>query len=284
MNGSPGYPGGPSVGGSSFHRTSYLRVSPSTSRSSRSNPLVIDHAHGFPLARPDGRECRDHPMDCRRLQGSRSASGTTAACPVAWSPNAVAAQVTQGWFTAFPDMSVKQMNRVVSDDAVAAEVQFTGTNTGPVMMAGKEIPPTGRGVVGKGTYFVRVKNGKVVEFNSYPRHRGHDDVVGVHASDVEGFTRTLGGSGRHRQERRGASELDLLPCQARPLGPPRRGTEWAVQLPTRWAVRNQNPGTCQHRSCPQSPTVDRDSLRGAVKPRPTRPIGGCLRRRSEKRP
>ncbi len=51
--------------------------------------------------------------------------------------------------------------------------QFTGTNTGPVMMAGKEIPPTGRGVVGKGTYFVRVKNGKVVEFNSYP------DIAGM---------------------------------------------------------------------------------------------------------
>jgi predicted ester cyclase len=62
---------------------------------------------------------------------------------------------------------------VVSDDAVAAEVQFTGTNTGPMLMAGKEIPPTGRGVVGKGTYFVRVKNGKVVEFNSYP------DIAGM---------------------------------------------------------------------------------------------------------
>jgi predicted ester cyclase len=41
------------------------------------------------------------------------------------------------------------------------------------MMAGKEIPPTGRGVVGKATYFVRVKNGKVVEFNSYP------DIAGM---------------------------------------------------------------------------------------------------------
>jgi len=46
-----------------------------------------------------------------------------------------------------------------ADDAVAAEVQFTGTNTGPMMMAGKEIPPTGKPVVGKGTYFARVRNG-----------------------------------------------------------------------------------------------------------------------------
>ena len=79
----------------------------------------------------------------------------------------------QAWFTAFPDMSVKQMNRVVGEDAVAAEVQFTGTNTGPMMMAGKEIPPTGKGVVGKGTYFARAKDGKIVEFNSYP------DIAGM---------------------------------------------------------------------------------------------------------
>jgi steroid delta-isomerase-like uncharacterized protein len=79
----------------------------------------------------------------------------------------------QAWFTAFPDMSVKQINRVVSDDSVAAEIQFTGTNTGPMMMGGKEIPPTGKAVVGKGTYFARAKDGKAVEFNSYP------DIAGL---------------------------------------------------------------------------------------------------------
>jgi predicted ester cyclase len=78
------------------------------------------------------------------------------------------ARMAQAWFTAFPDMSVKQTNRVVSDDAVGAEVQFTGTNSGPMMMAGKEIPPTGKSVIGRGTYFARVRDGKVVEFNSYP--------------------------------------------------------------------------------------------------------------------
>jgi len=82
-------------------------------------------------------------------------------------------QYAQTWFTAFPDMSVKLTNRVVGDDAVAAEVQFTGTNTGPMMMAGKEIPPTGKSVIGRGTYFARVKGGKIVEFNSYP------DIAGM---------------------------------------------------------------------------------------------------------
>jgi steroid delta-isomerase-like uncharacterized protein len=77
-------------------------------------------------------------------------------------------QYAQAWFTAFPDMNVKQTNRVVGEDAVAGEVEFTGTNNGPMMMAGNEIPPTGKNVIGKATYFVHVRNGKVVEFNSYP--------------------------------------------------------------------------------------------------------------------
>jgi predicted ester cyclase len=38
-------------------------------------------------------------------------------------------QYAQAWFTAFPGMSVKQTNRVVGEDSVAAELQFTGTNT-----------------------------------------------------------------------------------------------------------------------------------------------------------
>lgn len=82
-------------------------------------------------------------------------------------------QYAQAWFTAFPDMSVKQTNRVVGEDTVAAELEFTGTNTGPMMMAGNEIPPTGKSVAGKGAYFARVAGGKVVEFNSYP------DIAGM---------------------------------------------------------------------------------------------------------
>ena len=84
-----------------------------------------------------------------------------------------ARQYMQAWFTAFPDMRIRQTNRVVSDDAAAAEVEFTGTNTGPMMMAGTEIPPTGKSVVGRGAYFARVEDGKVVQFSSHP------DVAGL---------------------------------------------------------------------------------------------------------
>lgn len=77
------------------------------------------------------------------------------------------------WARAFPDMQVKQINRVVGDDAVAAEVEFTGTNTGPMSMAGKEIPPTNKTVIGRGSYIARVRDGKIVEFSSHP------DVAGL---------------------------------------------------------------------------------------------------------
>jgi predicted ester cyclase len=81
----------------------------------------------------------------------------------------------QAWFTAFPDMKVTQVRRLVDGDQVGAEIQFTGTNSGPMMMGGKEIPPTGKTVVGHGVYFARADGGKVVEFSAAP------DVMGVMA-------------------------------------------------------------------------------------------------------
>jgi predicted ester cyclase len=77
------------------------------------------------------------------------------------------------WAAAFPDMQLKVLDRVVGDDAVAGEVEFTGTNSGPLQMGGAEIPPTNRSVVGRGTYIARVRGGKVVEFSSHP------DVAGM---------------------------------------------------------------------------------------------------------
>jgi steroid delta-isomerase-like uncharacterized protein len=82
-------------------------------------------------------------------------------------------QYFNGWVTAFPDMQAKVTWRVVGEDEVASEIEFTGTNTGPMAMAGNEIPPTNKPVIGRGTYFLRVRDGKVVEFNSHP------DVAGI---------------------------------------------------------------------------------------------------------
>ena len=79
----------------------------------------------------------------------------------------------EAWMTAFPDMQVKQVARVVGEDAVAAEIEFTGTNSGPMVMGGMEMPATNKSVVGRGSYIAFVRDGKVVEF------RAHPDAAGV---------------------------------------------------------------------------------------------------------
>jgi steroid delta-isomerase-like uncharacterized protein len=75
----------------------------------------------------------------------------------------------QGWFTAFPDIRITVTNRLVTEDQVASELNFAGTNSGALQLApGATIPATGKKVNGKGTYFVRFKDGKPVEVHSYP--------------------------------------------------------------------------------------------------------------------
>jgi steroid delta-isomerase-like uncharacterized protein len=77
------------------------------------------------------------------------------------------------WLTAFPDMQVKALNRVTGGDAVAAEVEFRGTNTGPMVMGDQEMPATNKAVVGTGVYFARYRDGKAIEFSAHP------DVAGM---------------------------------------------------------------------------------------------------------
>ena len=55
-----------------------------------------------------------------------------------------AAAYVQAWFTAFPDMRVRRTNRVIGEDSVAGEIEFTGTNTGPLAMGGMELRRPGR--------------------------------------------------------------------------------------------------------------------------------------------
>lgn len=83
-------------------------------------------------------------------------------------------QYLQGWFSAFPDIKITVTNRVITEDQLAAELDFVGTNTGALQLApgAPAIPATGRKVNGKGTYFVRFKNGKPVEVHSYPDAAG----------------------------------------------------------------------------------------------------------------
>lgn len=84
-----------------------------------------------------------------------------------------ARRYVEAWFTAFPDIEIRRTHRVVSDDEVAGELEFTGTNNGPLEMGGGTMPSTGKTVKGKGAYFARVENGKITSFSTYP------DVAGM---------------------------------------------------------------------------------------------------------
>lgn len=83
------------------------------------------------------------------------------------------------WFTAFPDMTARTTNRIIGHDSVAVEMEFTGTHTGPMRMGDAELPATGVSVVGHGSYLLRVRDGKGVEFSSYPDLAGLLQQLGV---------------------------------------------------------------------------------------------------------
>lgn len=87
----------------------------------------------------------------------------------------------QSWFAAFPDLKTVVHRHVVSEDQLAAEVEFTGTNTGPLQVApgAPAIPATGRPVRGRGTYFVRFEGGKAAEIRSYPDAAGLMTQLGL---------------------------------------------------------------------------------------------------------
>ncbi|MEU7532084.1 ester cyclase [Saccharothrix sp. NPDC042600] len=90
-----------------------------------------------------------------------------------------ARQAMRQWFTAFPDMHIDVTNRVVGDEAVAGELRFTGTNTGPLELGGATIPPTGRKVDTSGTYFVKTVEGKVSQFHTHANTFGMMAQLGL---------------------------------------------------------------------------------------------------------
>ncbi len=68
---------------------------------------------------------------------------------------------------------------MIGDDALATEVEWTGTNSGPMVFGGSELPPTNRTVRGRGSYMARVKDGKVTEFRSHPDMAGLATQLGL---------------------------------------------------------------------------------------------------------
>lgn len=92
---------------------------------------------------------------------------------------AEARRYVESMFTAFPDLHLRETNRIIGDDTVAAEVELTGTHTGPLRMGDQQIPPTGRRVANRATVFVRIKDGKIKEFHTHPDAMGMMTQLGV---------------------------------------------------------------------------------------------------------
>ena len=63
------------------------------------------------------------------------------------------------WKTAFPDFKLRVQNVVISEDHIAVELEFSGTNNGPLKFGDQpEIHATNKRVTNKGCYFAKVKN------------------------------------------------------------------------------------------------------------------------------
>ena len=81
-----------------------------------------------------------------------------------------AQQFFENWLTGFPDLKLKVLNTIANENSVAVELEFTGTNRGPIKV-GPEVPEisaTNKTVTNRGTYFGKVKNGKFTEVRTYP--------------------------------------------------------------------------------------------------------------------
>jgi len=84
------------------------------------------------------------------------------------------------WISAFPDFKIKRLNTVATEDSIAYELEFTGTNTGTLKMGDAPgIPATNRKVTNKGSCFGKVKDGKFTEISAYPDLAGMLMQLGV---------------------------------------------------------------------------------------------------------
>lgn len=71
------------------------------------------------------------------------------------------------WRTAFPDGTVEITNVIAGGEWVVVEFTNRGTNTGPLISAVGEFPPTNRRIEVPYCSVMQIKNGKVVSGRDY---------------------------------------------------------------------------------------------------------------------
>ncbi|HUJ57325.1 MAG TPA: ester cyclase [Kofleriaceae bacterium] len=76
-------------------------------------------------------------------------------------------KIVQRWKRAFPDLKATVLNTFTAGDKIFAEVEWEGTQTGPLDGPFGTIAPTNKRGLTKAALFATVKNDKLVEFHQY---------------------------------------------------------------------------------------------------------------------
>jgi len=71
------------------------------------------------------------------------------------------------WKKAFPDLKAKVINSFDSGDQVVAEVEWEGTQSGPLDTPLGTIPPTNKHGTIQGVLIAKIKDGKIAEMRQY---------------------------------------------------------------------------------------------------------------------
>ena len=98
------------------------------------------------------------------LTADAMASGGVLPQPI---PAMEALKVTGGLTTAFPDLKFDVQQVTVNGNQATVKVQWSGTHTGPLSLpipGMQPVPPTGKKVSVKDTYFITVQGDKVSHF------------------------------------------------------------------------------------------------------------------------
>jgi steroid delta-isomerase-like uncharacterized protein len=76
-------------------------------------------------------------------------------------------RVVQRWKKAFPDLAAKVITVIGDRGTYAAQLEWTGTQTGPLETPFGLIAPTNKRGTVKAMLMVRIRDGKIVETNHY---------------------------------------------------------------------------------------------------------------------
>lgn len=94
-------------------------------------------------------------------------------------------KVFKMWDTAFPDFRVRVSTKLVADDIVAMQMEFTGTHTGKLKAPDMEVAPTNKKITVTGAIFNRFKNGKLIQVDDYPDLQGLLTQLGIQSVHAE---------------------------------------------------------------------------------------------------